>query len=268
MRKIGTLLATTVLALAGTVVLSGRRERHPARHPQRVDRTHRARQPGRRARRLVAAATPATSSRTGSRSPARATRGRPCSSATARAWSRTRPAPRRRAAGTARTTAPPGRAASDVDIDHVVPLAAAWRTGASVVDHGPAPGVRERPVQPAADRGDGQRQPVEGRPDPGDLEAAAHGVLVHLREDVDPREVPVLADGQLDREGRAVPGCSATAEPPTNAPGSPGPGAFARSAPNDRRTSPRHPPFHSELLPGIDRATFVPHSRVTLRRDQ
>ena len=62
-------------------------------------------------------------------------------------------------------------AASDVDIDHLVPLAEAWDSGASALDHRPAAGLRQRPDPPAAHRRHGQRQPVQGRPGPGRVDA-------------------------------------------------------------------------------------------------
>ena len=52
-------------------------------------------------------------------------------------------------------------AASDVDIDHLIPLAEAWDTGRLQLDHLQAPAAGQRPHPPPAPRRDRQRQPVQ-----------------------------------------------------------------------------------------------------------
>ena len=61
----------------------------------------------------------------------------------------------------------------DIDIDHMVPLANAWRTGAASWTDEQRDGVRQRPGPAAADRGHDDLEPVQGRPGPVRVEAAA-----------------------------------------------------------------------------------------------
>ena len=96
-------------------------------------------------------------------------------------------------------------AASDVDIDHMVPLKNAWISGANTWTAAKrtvgqardawkeykggltllaALGIRERYQQPAAVGRDGQRQPVQGRQVSRCLEASSCVLLLHLRQEL------------------------------------------------------------------------------------
>ena len=57
-----------------------------------------------------------------------------------------------------------------------------------LVDHEPPAVLRQRPEPAPADRGDRQRQPVQGRPGPVPVAAVADLLPVHVRQDVDHRE--------------------------------------------------------------------------------
>ncbi len=67
-----------------------------------------------------------------------------------------------------------------------------------------APGVRERPRRPTTHRGHRQRQPVKGRSGPLDLETTAVVLLLHLRQDVDRVQVPLVPQTAVEREDRAA----------------------------------------------------------------
>lgn len=111
--------------------------------------------------------------------------------------------------------------ASDVDIDHMVPLKNAWIVSVSIiplpmacrltpavgrlgVDHGAAQGLRQRHHAAAALGRHGQRQPGQERPEPRRVEAAPDELLLHLRQELGPGQELLQADHYRRREGRAV----------------------------------------------------------------
>ncbi len=94
--------------------------------------------------------------------------------------------------------------ASDVDIDHLVPLAEAWDSGARQVDRRDPDSVCQRPGRPTATgRSDRQRQPVQVRPGPRRL--AARTRQVSLCTAVGCRKNPLAANRQPAGEAGAAP---------------------------------------------------------------
>lgn len=103
-------------------------------------------------------------------------------------------------------------AASDVDIDHVVPLSNAWKvcfrnhfpnflrilTILSVwsffLDHSSPPTIRQRLDQPPTHRCHRQRQPSQGRQGPRRLEAPGHKLLLHVLPHVDQGQERIRLD--------------------------------------------------------------------------
>ena len=69
----------------------------------------------------------------------------------------------------------------DLDIDHMVPLANAWRTGASDWTDEKREQFANDLTRPQLLRRHRLVEPVQGRPGPVAVEAAGRGLLVHLR---------------------------------------------------------------------------------------
>ncbi|GAW19445.1 hypothetical protein ANO14919_089320 [Xylariales sp. No.14919] len=72
------------------------------------------------------------------------------------------------------------------------------------MDDGEAPRVRQRRDAAAAVGRDGQREPVQGRPQPRHLEAAAGQLLLRLRALLDPGQELLGAGDHNGREDGAV----------------------------------------------------------------
>ncbi|WP_226358739.1 hypothetical protein [Pseudonocardia sp. ICBG601] len=94
----------------------------------------------------------------------------------------------------------------DLDVDHVIPLALAHRSGAHAWTDQQRDAFRERSGQPARhDRGD---QPVQVRPRPGTLDAC--GRRVRLRPRLHPDRHPLPAHDHRAARGGATAGLSMT----------------------------------------------------------
>ena len=268
MRKFGTLLATTVLALAGTVVLSGTASATPPNIPSEATARSELADAARRGRRLLervlARQVPALEhglrrvQHPGDR--AQAGRHRRGDRLVVRrdVGQLVQPVRRRHLVRGVRCGHRPRGPAGERLAHRRV-----------VVDDGPAQAFANDLSNPQLIAVTDNVNQSKGDQTPGDVEAAAHRVLVHLREDVGTREVPVLADGQLVGEVRAhqharqlLRACLRTPRDRLV------PGRSAVRPPSIVGTLPYTRAFHSELPIGIDRVTFVAHSRVTFQRDQ
>ena len=93
-------------------------------------------------------------------------------------------------------------AASDIDIDHVVALAEAWRSGASSWTTSRRQSFANSLSTTAADRRHRQLQPSKGDQRPRRLAAQPHRLPLHLRPHVDRRQVPVGPQPPVRREVR------------------------------------------------------------------
>jgi hypothetical protein len=87
-----------------------------------------------------------------------------------------------------------------VDVDHILPLANAWRSGARRWTRARRRAFRERPRELAADRGERIVEPVEERPGAGGVEAAEASGVVPLLTLVGAGQTVLAAHG---RSGRA-----------------------------------------------------------------
>jgi hypothetical protein len=114
-------------------------------------------------------------------------------------------------------------AASDVDIDHMVPLSNAWKVSSPphafhnsptphtnssppvrriLMDNRPSPSLRQRPHKPPAPRRHRQRQPSQGRQGPRGVETPTNQLLLHLQQDVDQGQERLCAHHYECREER------------------------------------------------------------------